>query len=289
MEQGLLGITGASGGVGGRVARRLAAAGVRQRLILRDPSKAPALGAEVEAIRDYGHAESVRAALTGVGSLLFVPAGEHADRVSLPVTLIDAALDAGVERFVYVSFLGAAPDSTFTFARDHFATEEHIRARGVAFTFLRCSLYLDFIPLMCGADGVIRGPAGDGRFAPAARDDIADVAVAVLASRAHDGRSYDITGPQKVTMRSVADELTRAAGRRVTFVDETLDEARASRASSGAPNWEIEGWVTTYAAIAAGELDVVSDTVPKVSGHPAMTIGEYLAKHPESVAHLRSE
>ena len=102
------------------------------------------------------------------------------DRVGQHRTFVDAAADAGVEHLVYISFLGAAPDATFTLARDHWATEEHIRARGLPATFLRDTLYADFFPMMTGADGVIRGPAGDGRVAAVAQDDIADAAVAVL-------------------------------------------------------------------------------------------------------------
>ena len=55
---------------------------------------------------------------------------------------------------------------------------------------------------------------------------------------------------------------------------------------SGAPDWEIEGWVTTYAAIAAGELDVVSDDVQRLTGREPMSLEAMLAAHPESWAHL---
>ena len=91
-----------------------------------------------------------------------VSAAESADRLDQHRTFIDAAAEAGVRHIVYTSFLGAAPDATFTLARDHWVTEEHIRASGLAFTFLRDSFYLDFLPALAGEDGVIRGPAGDG-------------------------------------------------------------------------------------------------------------------------------
>ena len=61
---------------------------------------------------------------------------------------MDAVVAAGVRRIVYTSFVGAAPDCTFTFGRDHFHTEEHIKATGVGHTFLRDNLYLDFIPAL---------------------------------------------------------------------------------------------------------------------------------------------
>jgi uncharacterized protein YbjT (DUF2867 family) len=193
---------------------------------------------------------------------------------------------AGVQRIVYTSFLACSPDATFTFARDHWHTEEHIRQAGVRHTFLRDSLYLDVFPFFAGGDGVIRGPAGDGRVAAVARDDIADVAVAVLLGDGHDGRTYDLTGPRAFTLQEAAEELSRASGRTVTYHAETMEEAYASRAGYGAPHWEVTGWVTTYAAIATGELDIVSDHVAAIAGHPPMDLTEFLRRNPDSLQHL---
>jgi NAD(P)H dehydrogenase (quinone) len=285
----LFGITGATGEVGGRVARRLSVLSARQRLIARHSPRCPDLAhAEVREASDYGDAELFGSAVEGVTSLFFVSGSEHPDRLRQHITALDAAAAAGVERIVYLSFLGAAPDATFTLARQHYATEEHIRSLGIPLTFLRSSLYLDFIPWFCGADGVLRGPAGSGRVAPVARDDIADVVVAVLTSRDHDGQSYDDTGPEAITLQEAADVLARFAGRSVTYKDETLEEAWESRRPTGAPDWEIEGWVSSYVAIATGEMDVVSDTVPRLTGHAAMSLPEYLAAHPESYAHIQA-
>jgi NAD(P)H dehydrogenase (quinone) len=281
-----LAVTGATGEVGGRVARRLAGRGVAQRLVVRDPARAPSLpGVEVTQAA-YGDGEAMRRALDGVATLLLVSASEDAERVRLHTTAVDAAVAAGVERIVYLSFLACAPDATFTFARDHWHTEEHVRAAGVRHTFLRDSLYLDYFPLFAGADGVIRGPAGDGRVAGVARDDVADVAAAVLLGDGHDGRAYDVTGPEVFTLHQAAEELTRASGRTVTYHPETIAEAYASRAGYGAPHWVVTGWVTTYAAIATGELDVVSDTVATLAGHPPMGLAEFLRRNPASYAHL---
>jgi NAD(P)H dehydrogenase (quinone) len=285
----VIGVTGATGGLGGRVALHLAERGVGQRLIVRDASRAPSLpGAEVAEAPDYGDGEAMRRALDGVESLFLVSASEHPDRVSLHRAAVDAAAGAGVERVVYTSFLGAAPDATFTFARDHFHTEEHIRAAGLGHTFLRDSIYLDYVPFFASAEGVIRGPAGDGRVGAVARDDIAESAVAVLLDARHEGRTYEVTGREAFTLAEAAEILTSMTGREVTYVEETLEEARASRAPSGAPNWEIEGWVTSYAAIADGSLDVVTDTVLRLAGREPMTLAEFLTAHPESWAHLRA-
>ena len=124
---------------------------------------------------------------------------------------------------------------------------------------------------------MIRGPAADGRVAMVAQDDIADVAVAVLRDpAAHAGRTYDLTGPEELTLTEVAAVLTAVTGRAVSYVPETLEEAFASRASYGAPDWQVEAWVSTYTAIAAGELAGVSSAVPDLLGRPATTLEQVL-------------
>ncbi|MEJ3749387.1 SDR family oxidoreductase [Actinomycetes bacterium KLBMP 9797] len=273
-----LAVTGATGQLGGRVARRLAARGVSQRLVVRDPGRAPALD-RVEAVRaSYDDGDAVRRALEGIDTVFMVSAAEHPDRLSQHRSFVDAVAAAGVSRIVYTSFFGAAPDATFTLARDHWATEEHIKASGVPFTFLRDNLYMDFVPHMAGDDGVIRGPAGAGRAAVVAQDDIADVAVAVLLEPGqHDGVTYDLTGPEELSLRDMAAILTDMTGRTITYQDETIDEAYVSRASYGAPKWQVDAWVSTYLAIAAGEFRPASDAVERVTGHRPRTLAELLS------------
>jgi NAD(P)H dehydrogenase (quinone) len=145
-----LGITGSTGRLGGRIARRLADAGVPQRLLVRDPARAPQLPGSTTAVASYDDGTAVRQALTGLSTVLMVSGAEHPDRLGQHRTFIDAAADAGVDHLVYVSFLGAAPDATFTLARDHWAAEAHIRARGLRATFLRDALYADFFPFLMG-------------------------------------------------------------------------------------------------------------------------------------------
>jgi uncharacterized protein YbjT (DUF2867 family) len=274
----MIAVTGSTGQLGGRVARGIAALGLPQRLVVRDPARAPRLEhTEVVAVPSYGDEAAMRDGLRGIDTLFLVSGREQRDRVAEHVSAIDAAVAAGVQRIVYTSFVAAAPDTTFTFGRDHFSTEEHIRSTGLRSTFLRDNLYLDLVPLLVGDDDVIRGPAGDGRVAAVARDDVADVAVAVLTSEGHDGQAYDVTGPEAFTLAEAAAELSRATGRTITYQQETLAEARASRAGSGAPDWEIEGWVTSYAAIANGDLDDVSDTVQRIAGHAPTSFAALLA------------
>jgi uncharacterized protein YbjT (DUF2867 family) len=280
----LIAVTGSTGALGGRVATRLAAAGVRQRLVVRDPARAPDLPDVEIAQATYDDAEALREAFAGTDAVFLVSAAEHPERVRQHLTAVDAVAAAGVDRVVYTSFLGAAPDATFTLARHHWATEQRLRERGLAFTALRDSMYLDFLPFMAGAEGVIRGPAGEGRVAMVARDDIADVAVAVLLAEGHERATYDLTGGALHTMAEYAAELSEVAGRPVSFQDETIEQAWQSRATYGAPDWEVEGWISSYTSIASGELAVVTDAVERLTGHPPTTLRQLVERDPALLA-----
>ena len=274
-----LGITGATGRLGGRIARLLAEAGVAQRLLVRDLSRAPQLPGATAVQASFADTEAVAAALQGVRTALMVSASESPNRLEEHFAFVEGAVRAGVEHLVYISFSGAAPDCTFTLGRDHYATEQRIRAMGLRFTFLRDNLYADFFPAMVGEDGLICGPAGDGRVAAVAQDDIADAAAAVLLAAAdHADATYTLTGPEALTLDEVAEIISAATSRDVRYHAETVPEAYESRAVYGAPDWQVDAWVSTYTAIAAGELAEVTDDVARLSGHPATSLAELLLR-----------
>ncbi|MFF4272413.1 SDR family oxidoreductase [Streptomyces sp. NPDC001536] len=281
MSESTVVVTGATGRLGGRVARRLAERDVPQRLLVRSPERAPQLPGATPVRGSYDDHDAVVQGLSGAETVLMVSASESADRLAQHRAFVDAAVEAGVRHVVYVSFFGAAPDAVFTLARDHFHTEEHIRATGLAYTFLRDNIYADFVPDLTGADGVIRGPAGEGRAAFVAQDDIADAATAILNRPAeHAGEVYDLTGPESLSLAEAAAVLSEVQGRTVTYHPETIEEAYASRASYGAPPWQLDAWVSTYTAIAAGQLDGVSDAVLRLTGRPATSVADVVRGMP---------
>jgi uncharacterized protein YbjT (DUF2867 family) len=292
----VIAVTGATGALGRRVVDRLARqGGARLRLVVRDAGRAPRVpGAEVVAVPGgYADGPGLRAALAGADTVYLVSAAEAVDRVQQHLTAVHAVADAGVQRVVYSSFVGAdRPDPTFTLVRHHGITEHGIRDTGLRHTFLRHCMYADFVPFFATQEdgrAVIAAPAGQGRTAFVSRDDLADVAAAVLLREDDelDGTALDVTGPEALTMAEAAAVLAEVTGRPAEYREQTVEEAWATRRPSGHPDWEIEGWVTSYLAIAAGELDRVTDVVPRLTGHPARTVAEHLRAHPEDWAPLR--
>jgi uncharacterized protein YbjT (DUF2867 family) len=251
-------------------------------LVVRDPARAPSIDGGRVRQAEYRDVEESTTALAGVETLLMVSAHETLRRREDHRRFVMAAAEAGVRHIVYTSMAAAAPDATFTLARDHAYTEEAIRASGMAFTFLRNNFFADVLRYFADPAGVVRGPAGDGRFAPVARADVADVAAAILRDPApHAGATYTLTGPEALTMAEVADRLTSALGRPIRFENESVEEAYASRrAAYDAEDWQLHAWVSTYTSIAVGEMAEVTGDVERLTSHPARTLDEALTIGP---------
>jgi NAD(P)H dehydrogenase (quinone) len=314
----MIAVTGATGELGRRVAARLSILGLNQRMIVRDPVRALHLpGAEIAQISAYLDSAAMRCALDGIEKVLLVSARDrfgvahisaknHSpspfyDRLQQHIAVVDAAVDAGVKHIIYLSMMNAAPDATFILSRDHFSTEEYIRNSGVPFTFLRVSLYADNVPQCVSTDDIIRAPAGEGRAAWVSRDDIADVAAAVLTGAGHVRRTYNVTGPEALTMAETAEILSAAVKRKIAYQAQTPQEARTTRSTSrlekydaerrlltgqGLDDYEVEVFVTHFLQIAAGELAEVSNAVPDLTGHAAQSLECYLQQNPGSYRHL---
>ncbi|MEO7113279.1 MAG: SDR family oxidoreductase, partial [Polyangiaceae bacterium] len=267
-------VTGATGELGRRVVRLLAERGASLRLVVRDAKRAPQIDDAEIGVAHYDDESTLFKAFSGMKTIFFVSGHENPRRLETHLRVVRAAAKAKVERVVYTSFMGASPGATFTYARDHAHTEVAIRDAGMQLTALRNALYADIAPLLVGNDGVIRGPAGNGSVAWVAREDVARLATAVLTDASHANRIYDVSGAAPIDLHMTAQLLSEVSGREIRYHAETLDEARASRAGNEA--WLVEGWVSSYAAIATGDCGVTSHSVELVTGKKPWSFAEFL-------------
>lgn len=273
----MLAITGVTGHLGGQLARELSAAGVSARLLSRRPNDVEQLPHMQVCESYYDSSDITVRSLESVDVLFMVSARESQNRIEEHKALIDAAKRAGVRHIIYTSFFGASAQSTFTYARDHAATEDYIKSNGFAYTFVRDNFYMDFFLDLCHEYGEIKGPAGEGKVSAVFRSDVAAVLSSVLKNPAKwENQVLNMTGPEALSMGEIAQLVGRATGKPISYVEETVEEAYESRKAWPAEQWEYDGWVSTYTAIACGELEEVSDDVERVLGRPAMSLEEYL-------------
>lgn len=270
-------VTGSTGAVGGGVATRLAAAGVPMRLLVRgDAARAPALpDAEVEVVvGDYGDADALARATRGIRTMLFVSGTEHPDRLDQHRLVARVAAASGVQRVVYTSFLGAAPDAVFTHARVHHHTEVAIEDAGMTLVALRNALYQDLLPSLFDDEGVLRAPAGDGTMTPVARRDVVEVAATTVRDERWDDQRLTLVGPDRLDLDEVAGIVGEVTGRTLRYERETVEQAHASRRRGwpDADEHDYDAWVSTYTAMAAGEMSADDGDVQRVLGRPATDV-----------------
>jgi uncharacterized protein YbjT (DUF2867 family) len=271
-------VLGATGKVGQEVVRQLAAAGVPVRALVRDPARASHIrlpGVEI-AVGDLGQPETLDRALTGVDRL-FLLSPPHPDQVELQGNGIDAARRAGTRHIVKVSVAGG-PDSGTQIGRWHWTTEKQIEASGVVFTFLRPNFYMQqmliFAPSIA-ATGSFSLPMGTGEVSLVDARDVAAVAVCALTEEGHDRKIYDLTGPEALSFDAIADELSRATGKRISYVHVPPEYARKQLFGSGMPRWLVDDMLILCASFRDGYGAGVSSTVRDVTHQPPRTFGQF--------------
>jgi uncharacterized protein YbjT (DUF2867 family) len=271
----MLVVTGSTGHVGRLVAGELSTRGMRQRLLVRDPLRAPDIaGAEI-AMADYGDPESIADALEPDDRVFMVSLHEGPEqRVPHHRAFIEAAASAGVAHIVYLSFVAAGPDAIFLHARSHGETERMLAESGVPWTAIRNSMYADDIPGWFDADGLNTVPAGEGRMSFSYRPELARAIAVTLTEPGHEGKTYDIVTPQSVSMRELAEIAWAVTGQNYRYAptsDAWWEERWRAR---GKEPWAIEAGLTSYAALRAGEFDVTSDDYRNLTGEDPLSVSD---------------
>jgi NAD(P)H dehydrogenase (quinone) len=272
-------VTGVTGALGSRIARRLADHGVPQLLVGRDPDRLPDLpDARPRGPAAYADEAQMRAALDGASTLVLVSGRPTGRRLEEHATAVTAATAVGVQRVVYVSLLGAGPVANYRNARDHWLTERFLAGSGVRHTVVRAGIYASTPAALADDELVVRGPGGQGRAAFVAHEDIAAVIAALVLdddpASEHDGAILEVTGPEAMTLADALGQIAQASGRPYRYEPETLDEAFDRRWRMGLSGEQIESWISWYLAIAGDELSAVTDVVPRLTGRPATRIAE---------------
>ena len=265
-------ITGATGNNGTEIIKGLSSRGKSVRAMVRNmPEQENTVPQHVEyAAADFDDESSLRKALAGVDrAFLVTPSSEKVEEQQL--RFVALAREAGVAHIVYLSQLHAREDSPVRFLRYHAVVEKALANSGMAFTNLRPNLYMQGLLLfkqMIASQGKIAAPAGQAPVSIVDVRDIAAVAVLALTEAGHEGKTYDITGPEALTHAQMAEELTRTLGKPITFEDISGAAMREALLSFHMPEWQADGLVEDYEHYSRGEASTLSSAVAEITGVP---------------------
>nr|WP_295925563.1 SDR family oxidoreductase [uncultured Dyadobacter sp.] len=259
-------ITGATGTIGRELTAILSSRNIPFRAMVRSLDRAGELaglpGAEL-VIGDFNEPATLENALAGMErAFLLTHSSELAEKQQS--TFVALAAKAGLKHIVKLSQWAADVTSPVRFLRYHAEVENRIRDSGMTYTFLRPNLFMQ--GLLGFRDSIVYqgkffGAIGDARISMVDTRDIARVAAAALTGPGHEGKTYNLTGPEALSHQDLAAKLSDTLGRAVEFVDVPPAALHEMLIGVGFSDWQAEGLVEDYAHYKRGEAEVVSDHI----------------------------
>ncbi|NJN81933.1 MAG: SDR family oxidoreductase [Caldilineaceae bacterium] len=270
-------VTGATGNVGGEVAKLLAAAGADVRAGVRQPQKWSGSGDPVAF--DFLDAATHRAALDCVDKLFLVRPPALAKPEHDIVPFVDGAVASGVEQIVFLSLLGVE-NNPFV---PHRKIEAHIRLTGVPYTFLRAGFFMQNLNTaqladICDHDEIFV-PAGNGKTSFIDVRDIAAVGVKALTEPGHAYCAYPLTGDEALTYGQVAAQMTEVLGRPIRYPNPSpLAFIQRWRKRDETLSF-ILVMTALYTVTRLGRAGLVTEDLRRLLGRPAISMRQYIEEY----------
>jgi uncharacterized protein YbjT (DUF2867 family) len=273
-------VTGATGNIGGEVARILHERGLKTRVLVRDPQRAAGLPAGIERVTgDLGRPETLAPALEGVGRVFLMEASHGSEHTAAMAT---AAARAGVRHIVDLSSMGVTFQPMPVMGRWHAAREDILTASGLDVTFLRPSTLMSnalwWLPSI-RARGVVADPVGPGRLSSVDPADVAAVAAAALTEDRHAGQAYVLTGRELLTVREQVGILSGVLGREIGYAEQTPQEAAQARLEQGAPRGLVEASRELNELFRADRIAFLTGEVERLTGRAPRTFENWCERN----------
>jgi uncharacterized protein YbjT (DUF2867 family) len=277
-------ITGASGTVGKAVLAEVARSGEKHRAMYRskeDAANAPA-GTET-VIADFSDKASLALPLRGVESVYLVCSPIPA-LVQLEGNVIEAGEASGVRRIVLNSALGAG-DYMKSFPSWHRKVEEKLQATEFRYCILRPNSFLQnvltYYAPSIRAQGAFYGAMGNARTSYVDVRDVAAVAAKALQGGDHDGKVYELNGPQALTCAEVAEKISRHARIVAQYVDIPAEAQRKAMMDQGMPEWQVTALLELQEYYTGGKGGTLDGVLEGLLGRPPIAMDQFLEENAE--------
>jgi uncharacterized protein YbjT (DUF2867 family) len=277
-------VVGGTGTVGRLVLEAVAAADFETRALVRDLEKARAVNlATVEFVRgDLADPAGLASALDGIEKVVLISSFSP-DLVRLQTNLVEAAARAPSRpRIIKLSGLGADPDGPTVMARWHGAVERATEQSGLAWTFVRPAYFMQNLLTMAAGirkTGAFALPAAGAAVAQIDARDIAAVIVRVVVEAGHEGKAYDLTGPDAITWFEVAEVLSAVADRPIRYDPITPEEFKRRLESARMPAWVADAVNELFAQFRAGAAMHTTDHVRRITNQPPRSFAVFARDH----------
>lgn len=273
-------VTGATGTIGGALARQLVAMGVSARAMSRRPKEAQVPAGVDVVYGDFTVPESLDAGLKDIDVvfLVWTASAESLEAVAQRIA-------ERVGRLVLLSSPHQTPHPFFqqpnAMATLHARIERTIAATGIATTVLRPGMFASnaepWWATSIRTGDVVRWPFGAAETAPIDERDVAAVAAHIVCDDSHVGGDYVLTGPERLSHIDQVNTIADALGRRLTFEEISRERFHAAMDNPYGPaviDMLLDAWAATI-----GHPAFVTSAVADITGTPARTFRHWVADH----------
>lgn len=271
--------TGLTGAVGTEITRLLPEYDIRGRGVIRDPDKAGQLkDAGVEVVcGDLADPVAVAEALQGCDKAFLLMANAR-EQLDLEKGFVDAARTAGVGYLVKMSANGADSNSTSLLKRYHGDAEQYVRESGLGYTLVRPNFFMQNMLHIAGSivtEDKFYMPMRDGQVGIIDVRDVARFILDVLTGNGHDGKTYEITGPELVSFHDIAVRLSEVMGREISYVDVPAEDFKQSLLHWVPDDWYVETVSEMFELTAQGRGALLTDNYTRVTGRAPTTLRQF--------------
>jgi uncharacterized protein YbjT (DUF2867 family) len=194
--------------------------------------------------------------------------------------LAQAAEENGVAAIVNMSQISARRESASDAARQHWVAERLLDRSPFAVTHLRPTFFAEWLINMWNGTGELRFPFADGRHAPIAAIDQAKVIAAILEDPApHAGKIYPLYGAVELDHYGIAEAMSRALGRTVTYVPIDLDEFTAILEKRGASPHIVQHLLAVAIDYRNGIFSGMNDLVKQIGGDDPLDVEGFVTQN----------
>jgi uncharacterized protein YbjT (DUF2867 family) len=274
-------VTGASGNVGSQVLQQVAKIGEPVKALYRSQKDAAGFPAGVlPVIADFADRAALDRVLQGVDQVFLVCAPVP-QLVELESNAIDACKAAGVKHLVLNSAMGAGTfDSSFP--QWHAQVEKVVAASGVRHSIIRPNSFMqnivNFYASSIRARRAFYAAMGNARVSFIDTRDIAAFVAQLLRSPAHQGKTYELNGPEALTYSEVAEEISQVTGSLAHYVDIPVSQQRQAMLDQGMPSWQVDALLELQRYYTEGGGGEVDDSFTRVVGRQPTRLKQYLTE-----------
>jgi uncharacterized protein YbjT (DUF2867 family) len=262
-------VTGATGRVGSKLVESLVKSGAQVKGLVRNPQKAATLhelGVSV-IFGDLDQSDCLDIALQGCDRLLSIPPNTI-NQAEQEIELFKRAKQAGVRQIVKLSTIKANLESSCHFFQQHAIAEEYLRRSSIRFTILQSNSFMQnflWFTQEIRQQRTLSLPMGEAKIAPVDIRDLVSVASVILLEEGHGGRTYNLTGLERLSLQEIATIFSSALRQKILYHDTSPLDFQQILHQAGVPRWYAEAVVASW-QIASREQPTLTDIVTEIGG-----------------------